>query len=215
MQVCSFRSSFYLDVLRHFASFHTDSRFLLCVFCLKVTRNPVSYQQHLLRHQVSWVARSGPGPGPLLDRPSLTDGPVSVSGEPGVPLQQVSSSVCPPERQNSAQAGKPSQLPETGPAGRPASRVQGQLRGPSVSKHLQLCPHSPSRPQVTIRTYRKVRTPAPSQLQSPSPLIQPISIKTEPQMSLIQTGPGRASRAAEPSLAPPKRPLSRRGQTSR
>lgn len=143
MQVCSFRSSFYLDVLRHFASFHTDSRFLLCVFCLKVTRNPVSYQQHLLRHQVSWVARSGPGPGPLLVRPSLTDGPVSVSGEPGVPLQQVSSSVCPPERQNSAQAGKPSQLPETGSAGRPASRVQGQLRGPSVSKHLQLCPHSP------------------------------------------------------------------------
>lgn len=149
------------------------------------------------------------------DRPSLTDGPVSVSGEPGVPLQQVSSSVCLPERQNSAQAGKPPQLPEAGPAGRPASRVQGQLRGSGVSKHRQLCPHSRSRPQVTIRTYRKVRTPAPSQLQSPSPLIQPISIKTEPQMSLIQTGPGRASRGAEPSLAPPKRPLSRRGQTSR
>eukprot|EP00064_Thunnus_orientalis_P025056 superscaffoldBa00011812_g25382 len=50
-QVCSYRSSFYSDVLQHFASFHRDSRFLLCVFCLKVTRNPTSYQQHLLRHQ--------------------------------------------------------------------------------------------------------------------------------------------------------------------
>uniref|UniRef100_A0A3P8T1M9 Pogo transposable element derived with ZNF domain b n=1 Tax=Amphiprion percula TaxID=161767 RepID=A0A3P8T1M9_AMPPE len=47
-QVCSYRSSFYSDVLQHFASFHRESRFLLCVFCLKVTRNPVSYQQHLL-----------------------------------------------------------------------------------------------------------------------------------------------------------------------
>ncbi|XP_072249530.1 pogo transposable element with ZNF domain isoform X2 [Leuresthes tenuis] len=52
-QVCSYRSSFYSDVLQHFASFHRDSRFLLCVFCLKVTRNPVNYQQHLLRHQVN------------------------------------------------------------------------------------------------------------------------------------------------------------------
>lgn len=75
MQVCSFRSSFYLDVLRHFASFHTDSRFLLCVFCLKVTRNPVSYQQHLLRHQVTRVTRSGPGPGPLLTVPRSPMGP--------------------------------------------------------------------------------------------------------------------------------------------
>lgn len=53
LQVCSFRSSFYSDVLQHFASFHRESCFLLCVFCLKVTRNPVSYQQHLLRHQVT------------------------------------------------------------------------------------------------------------------------------------------------------------------
>ncbi|GAA6232425.1 pogo transposable element derived with ZNF domain b [Lates japonicus] len=52
-QVCSYRSSFYSDVLQHFASFHRDSRFLLCVFCLKVTRNPTSYQQHLLRHQIN------------------------------------------------------------------------------------------------------------------------------------------------------------------
>ncbi|XP_070690903.1 pogo transposable element with ZNF domain isoform X2 [Pempheris klunzingeri] len=52
-QVCSYRSSFYSDVLQHFASFHRDSRFLLCVFCLKVTRNPASYQQHLLRHQIT------------------------------------------------------------------------------------------------------------------------------------------------------------------
>uniref|UniRef100_A0A3Q3MDX0 Uncharacterized protein n=1 Tax=Mastacembelus armatus TaxID=205130 RepID=A0A3Q3MDX0_9TELE len=52
-QVCSYRSSFYSDVLQHFANFHRDSRFLLCVFCLKVTRNPASYQQHLLRHQIN------------------------------------------------------------------------------------------------------------------------------------------------------------------
>uniref|UniRef100_A0A3Q4GUW2 HTH CENPB-type domain-containing protein n=1 Tax=Neolamprologus brichardi TaxID=32507 RepID=A0A3Q4GUW2_NEOBR len=52
-QVCSYRSSFYSDVLQHFASFHRDSCFLLCIFCLKVTRNPVSYRQHLLKHQVS------------------------------------------------------------------------------------------------------------------------------------------------------------------
>ncbi|RVE63291.1 hypothetical protein OJAV_G00164050 [Oryzias javanicus] len=52
-QVCFYRSSFYSDVLQHFASFHRESCYLLCVFCLKVTRNPVSYQQHLLRHQVS------------------------------------------------------------------------------------------------------------------------------------------------------------------
>lgn len=56
-QVCSYRSSFYSDVLRHFASFHADSRFLLCVFCLKVNRNAVSYQQHLLRHQVTLPSR--------------------------------------------------------------------------------------------------------------------------------------------------------------
>ncbi|XP_078101225.1 pogo transposable element with ZNF domain [Sander vitreus] len=52
-QVCSYRSSFYSDVLSHFASFHRESRFLLCLFCLKVNRNPVSYQQHLLRHQMN------------------------------------------------------------------------------------------------------------------------------------------------------------------
>uniref|UniRef100_A0A8D0CX77 HTH CENPB-type domain-containing protein n=1 Tax=Sander lucioperca TaxID=283035 RepID=A0A8D0CX77_SANLU len=52
-RVCSYRSSFYSDVLSHFASFHRESRFLLCLFCLKVNRNPVSYQQHLLRHQMN------------------------------------------------------------------------------------------------------------------------------------------------------------------
>ncbi|XP_068180707.1 pogo transposable element with ZNF domain [Antennarius striatus] len=52
-QVCSYRSSFYSDVVQHFASFHRDSHFLLCVFCLKVIRNPATYQQHLLRHQIN------------------------------------------------------------------------------------------------------------------------------------------------------------------
>ncbi|XP_061839006.1 pogo transposable element with ZNF domain isoform X3 [Nerophis lumbriciformis] len=52
-KVCSYRSSFYSDVLQHFASFHRDLRCLLCVFCLKVTRNVANYQQHVLRHKVS------------------------------------------------------------------------------------------------------------------------------------------------------------------
>ncbi|KAM9806715.1 pogo transposable element with ZNF domain isoform 1-T3 [Syngnathus typhle] len=50
-QVCFYRSSFYSDVLQHFASFHRNSRYLLCVFCLKVSRNVASYQKHVLRHQ--------------------------------------------------------------------------------------------------------------------------------------------------------------------
>ncbi|XP_077576432.1 pogo transposable element with ZNF domain isoform X2 [Stigmatopora nigra] len=50
-QVCSYRSSFYSDVLRHFASRHKDSRYLLCVFCLKVSRNASGYQKHVLRHK--------------------------------------------------------------------------------------------------------------------------------------------------------------------
>ncbi|XP_077384348.1 pogo transposable element with ZNF domain isoform X2 [Festucalex cinctus] len=52
-QVCLYRSSFYSDVLQHFAGFHRDSRYLLCVFCLKVSRNVACYQKHVLRHQVS------------------------------------------------------------------------------------------------------------------------------------------------------------------
>ncbi|KAK5607345.1 hypothetical protein CRENBAI_026393 [Crenichthys baileyi] len=52
-QVCSFRSSFYSDVLQHFATFHRETLFLLCVFCLKVMKNPTNYQQHLYRHKLS------------------------------------------------------------------------------------------------------------------------------------------------------------------
>lgn len=50
--MCSFRSSFYSDVLQHFVNFHQESRFLLCVFCLKVKKDSKSYQDHLLRHRV-------------------------------------------------------------------------------------------------------------------------------------------------------------------
>uniref|UniRef100_A0A3B5N1M3 C2H2-type domain-containing protein n=1 Tax=Xiphophorus couchianus TaxID=32473 RepID=A0A3B5N1M3_9TELE len=50
-QVCSFRSSFYSDVVQHFATFHRETPFLLCVFCLKVMKNPGNYQQHLFRHK--------------------------------------------------------------------------------------------------------------------------------------------------------------------
>ncbi|XP_056142138.1 uncharacterized protein pogzb [Lampris incognitus] len=51
-QVCSYRSSFYSDLYQHFLACHHGSRYLLCVFCLRVTRNPVFYQQHILRHKV-------------------------------------------------------------------------------------------------------------------------------------------------------------------
>ncbi|KAK7880090.1 hypothetical protein WMY93_033230 [Mugilogobius chulae] len=57
-QVCFYRSSFYSDVIQHFAVFHRETRFLLCVFCLKVLKNSEMYQQHLLRHQVSYSATS-------------------------------------------------------------------------------------------------------------------------------------------------------------
>ncbi|KAM4568102.1 pogo transposable element with ZNF domain [Fundulus diaphanus] len=52
-QVCSFRSSFYSDIVQHFATFHRETLFLLCVFCLKVIKNPINYQQHLYRHKLS------------------------------------------------------------------------------------------------------------------------------------------------------------------
>lgn len=51
--MCSFRSSFYSDVVQHFATFHRETPFLLCVFCLKVMKNSGNYQQHLFRHKVS------------------------------------------------------------------------------------------------------------------------------------------------------------------
>ncbi|XP_057689858.1 pogo transposable element with ZNF domain [Corythoichthys intestinalis] len=50
-QVCFYRSSFYSDVLQHFARFHKNSRYLLCVFCLKVSRNVAGYQRHVLSHK--------------------------------------------------------------------------------------------------------------------------------------------------------------------
>lgn len=159
--MCSFRSSFYLDVLRHFAGVHTDSRFLLCVFCLKVSRNPVSYQQHLLRHQVNQAFH--------CNRCRLQF--VFLKDKMQHKLENHRSFRRPP-----------------------------QLEGlPPGSK-------------VTIRTYRKVRPPVTPLLPSPaSSLIQPISIKTEPQTSLVQVSPGKS----RPPPSPPKRPPSRRVQASR
>ncbi|KAM6968116.1 uncharacterized protein FYW47_006818 [Aplochiton taeniatus] len=50
-QVCGYRSSFYSSVQSHFLLCHRDTRYLLCVYCLKVTRNNVNYQHHLQLHQ--------------------------------------------------------------------------------------------------------------------------------------------------------------------
>uniref|UniRef100_A0A3B5KFR9 Pogo transposable element derived with ZNF domain b n=1 Tax=Takifugu rubripes TaxID=31033 RepID=A0A3B5KFR9_TAKRU len=159
-QVCSYRSSFYSDVLRHFASVHADSRFLLCVFCLKVNRNPVSYQQHLLRHQVNQAFH--------CNRCRLQF--VFLKDKMQHKLEN-HRSFC-----------------------RPA-----QLEGlPPGSK-------------VTIRTYRKVRPPVTSLLQSPPSLIQPMNIKTEPQASLIQLTSGKSKCLSSPL----KRPLRRRAQLRR
>ncbi|XP_062847335.1 pogo transposable element with ZNF domain isoform X2 [Trichomycterus rosablanca] len=50
-QVCKYRSSFYSDVHNHFCTWHEDTRYLLCIYCLKVFKNPTNYQQHFSRHQ--------------------------------------------------------------------------------------------------------------------------------------------------------------------
>ncbi|XP_041963566.1 pogo transposable element derived with ZNF domain b isoform X3 [Alosa sapidissima] len=54
-QVCQYRSSFYSDVYNHFRTWHEDTRYLLCLYCLKTFKNSNSYQQHFSRHQKSTV----------------------------------------------------------------------------------------------------------------------------------------------------------------
>uniref|UniRef100_A0A8D3AXQ1 C2H2-type domain-containing protein n=1 Tax=Scophthalmus maximus TaxID=52904 RepID=A0A8D3AXQ1_SCOMX len=54
-QVCDFRSSFYSDVWSHFQEAHTDTKHLLCQFCLRVLHSNTCYQQHLARHQKKHV----------------------------------------------------------------------------------------------------------------------------------------------------------------
>ncbi|XP_060905430.1 pogo transposable element with ZNF domain isoform X1 [Labrus mixtus] len=158
-QVCSYRSSFYSDVVQHFTSFHRDSRFLLCVFCLKVTRNPTSYQQHLLRHQVSQAFHCNRC---RLQFVFLKD-----------KMQH--------KLENHRSFRRPAQLEGLPPGSK-----------------------------VTIRTYGKIRPMMTSagvrQLQSPSPLIQPINIKTEHPKSLIQRSP----MSSKCPRSPTKRPISRR-----
>ncbi|XP_063054522.1 uncharacterized protein pogzb [Engraulis encrasicolus] len=54
-QVCDYRSSFYSDVYNHFRTWHEDTRYLLCLYCLKVFKNSPTYQHHFSRHQKSSV----------------------------------------------------------------------------------------------------------------------------------------------------------------
>ncbi|XP_072536146.1 pogo transposable element with ZNF domain [Salminus brasiliensis] len=54
-QVCEYRSSFYSDVHDHFRTWHEDTHFLLCIYCLKVFKHSSTYQQHFSRHQNSSV----------------------------------------------------------------------------------------------------------------------------------------------------------------
>ncbi|XP_058248131.1 pogo transposable element with ZNF domain isoform X1 [Hemibagrus wyckioides] len=54
-QLCQYRSSFYSDVHSHFCTWHEDTRYLLCIYCLKVFKNSGTYQQHFARHQKSSV----------------------------------------------------------------------------------------------------------------------------------------------------------------
>ncbi|XP_041648942.1 pogo transposable element derived with ZNF domain b isoform X1 [Cheilinus undulatus] len=164
-QVCSYRSSFYSDVLQHFTSFHRDSRFLLCVFCLKVTRNPTTYQQHLLRHQVSQAFHCNRC---RLQFVFLKD-----------KMQH--------KMENHRSFRRPTQLEGLPPGSK-----------------------------VTIRTYGKMRPGTTSSgarmLQSPSPLIQPINIKTEHQKSLSQRSPPSSSKGPR---SPAKRTISRRISVNR
>ncbi|KAI4895293.1 hypothetical protein NFI96_011133 [Prochilodus magdalenae] len=55
-QVCQYRSSFYSDVHNHFRTWHEDTRYLLCIYCLKVFKHSSTYQQHFSRHQNSTVS---------------------------------------------------------------------------------------------------------------------------------------------------------------
>ncbi|XP_036931054.1 pogo transposable element derived with ZNF domain b isoform X4 [Acanthopagrus latus] len=155
-QVCSYRSSFYSDVLQHFASFHRDSRFLLCVFCLKVTRNPASYQQHLLRHQINQAFHCNRC---RLQFVFLKD------------------------------------------------KMQHKLENHRSFRRPVRLEGLPPGSKVTIRTYGKFRPLMTSSgsrlLQSPSSLIQPIIIKTEPRTQ-SQRSPVRSPRS------PTKKPISRR-----
>ncbi|XP_074539468.1 pogo transposable element with ZNF domain [Halichoeres trimaculatus] len=158
-QVCSYRSSFYLDVLQHFSSFHRDSRFLMCMFCLKVTRNPTSYQQHLLKHQVNQAFHCNRC---RLQFIFLKD-----------------------KMQHKAENHRSFRRPT-------------QLEGlPPGSK-------------VTIRTFGKMMpgmtTPGIKRLQSISPLIQPIHIKTEHPKSMIPKSPPSSRHPRSPT----KRSISRR-----
>ncbi|XP_043074022.1 pogo transposable element derived with ZNF domain a isoform X2 [Puntigrus tetrazona] len=50
-QVCEFRSSFYEDVISHFAEKHKNTCILMCPFCLKVFRSCGGFQMHFTRHQ--------------------------------------------------------------------------------------------------------------------------------------------------------------------
>ncbi|XP_053490604.1 pogo transposable element with ZNF domain isoform X2 [Ictalurus furcatus] len=54
-QLCQYRSSFYSDVHSHFCTWHEDTRYLLCIYCLKVFKNSGTYQQHFARHKRSSV----------------------------------------------------------------------------------------------------------------------------------------------------------------
>ncbi|XP_031746618.1 pogo transposable element with ZNF domain isoform X1 [Xenopus tropicalis] len=52
-QVCQYRSSIYAEVDTHFRLNHEDTRYLMCVYCLKVFKNGNAFQQHFMRHQKS------------------------------------------------------------------------------------------------------------------------------------------------------------------
>ncbi|CAG5887818.1 unnamed protein product [Menidia menidia] len=54
-QVCDFRSSFYSDVWSHFELVHSNTKYLMCPYCLRVLRNNNCYQQHVAQHQKKYI----------------------------------------------------------------------------------------------------------------------------------------------------------------
>ncbi|CAJ1084251.1 uncharacterized protein LOC122862640 [Xyrichtys novacula] len=58
-QVCDFRSSFYSDIWSHFERAHSNSKHLLCPFCLRVMSHNTCYQQHVNRHQCKMAFSCG------------------------------------------------------------------------------------------------------------------------------------------------------------
>ncbi|XP_050602118.1 zinc finger protein 280A [Macaca thibetana thibetana] len=56
-QVCHYRSSVFADVETHFRTCHENTKYLLCLFCLKLFKTAIPYMNHCWRHSRRRVLR--------------------------------------------------------------------------------------------------------------------------------------------------------------